>query len=128
MGYNIRYTFGDGSQDDPTATTTTYIENDGSDNEILITSSGTLKVVIERYGVVLTEVEEKTFSVVPMPTITYNTSNLIEMETNLEGASIYYTTDGTAPSVINGRRYQNPFDPADDVTEIKAIVIASDGE
>jgi hypothetical protein len=128
MGYKIRYTFGDGSQDDPTATTTTYIENDGSDNEILITSSGTLKVVIERYGVVLSEVEEKTFSVVPMPTITYNTSNLIEMATVLDGASIYYTTDGTAPSVINGRRYQNPFDPADDVTEIKAIVIAPGGE
>ena len=127
-GYNIRYTFGDGSQEAPTATTDTYITNDGSDNEIPITSSGTLKVIVERYGVVLTEVAEKTFSVVPMPTITYNTSNLIEMATNLDGASIYYTTDGTDPSVINGRRYQNPFDPADDVTEIKAIVITSDGE
>ncbi|MBE6247897.1 MAG: hypothetical protein E7106_01415 [Prevotella sp.] len=127
-GYKIRYTFGDGSQDDPTATTTTYIENDGSDNEILITTSGTLKVVVERYGIVLTTVAEKAFSVVPMPTITYNTSNLIEMATELDGASIYYTTDGTVPSVINGRRYQNPFDPADDVTEIKAIVIAPDGE
>ena len=127
-GYNIRYTFGDGSQEAPTATTDTYITNDGSDNEIPITSSGTLKVIVERYGVVLTEVAEKTFSVVPMPTITYNTSNLIEMATNLDGASIYYTTDGSVPSVINGRRYQNPFDPADNVTEIKAIVITSDGE
>ena len=126
-GYNIRYTFGDGSQE-PTATTDTYITNDGSENEIPITSSGTLKVVIERYGVVLTGVAEEVINLIPSPTITYNTSNLIEMETNLEGASIYYTTDGTAPSVINGRRYQNPFDPADDVTEIKAIVIASDGE
>ena len=127
-GYNIRYTFGDGTQDDPTATTTTYIENDGSDNEILITTSGTLKAVVERYGVVLTEVATKEIDLVPLPTITYNTSNLIEMETVLDGASIYYTTDGTVPSVINGRRYQNPFDPADDVTEIKAIVISSDGE
>ncbi len=130
-GYNVRYTLGDGSQEPPTATTDTYITNDGSANEIPITSSGTLKVVIERYGVVLTDVATKVINVVPLipsPTITYNTSNLIEMATNLEGASIYYTTDGTAPSVINGRRYQNPFDPADDVTEIKAIVIASDGE
>lgn len=126
-GYKIRYTFGDGSQE-PTATTETYITNDGSDNVIPISTSGTLKVVVERYGIVLTEVAEKTFSVVPMPTITYNTSNLIEMATVLDGASIYYTTDGTVPSVINGRRYQNPFDPADDVTEIKAIVIAPDGE
>ena len=116
-GYKIRYTFGDGSQE-PTATTETYITNVGSDKVIPISTSGTLKVVIERYGVVLTEVAEKTFSVVPMPTITYNTSNQIEMATDLEGASIYYTTDGTAPSVIKGRRYQNPFDPADDVIGI----------
>ena len=129
-GYKIRYTFSNsGEPADPTATTETYITNvDGTPNVIPISTSGTLKVVVERYGVVLTEVAEKTFSVIPSPTITYNTSNLIEMATNLEGASIYYTTDGTAPSVINGRRYQNPFDPADDVTEIKAIVIASDGE
>ena len=126
-GYNIRYTFGDGSQE-PTATTEPYITNDGSENEIPITSSGTLKVVIERYGVVLTGVAEEVINLIPSPTITYNTSNLIEMATNLEGASIYYTTDGSEPSVINGRRYQNPFDPADDVTEIKAIVIAPNGE
>ena len=126
-GYNIRYTFGDGSQE-PTATTDTYITNDGSENEIPITSSGTLKVVIERYGVVLTGVAEEVINLIPSPTITYNTSNQIEMATELEGASIYYTTDGSEPSVINGRRYQNPFDPADDVTEIKAIVISPDGE
>lgn len=130
-GYNVRYTLGDGSQEAPTATTTTFVENNGSATEIPITSSGTLKVVVERYGVVLTEVATKVINVVPLipsPTITYNTNNLIEMATNLDGASIYYTTDGSVPSVINGRRYQNPFDPADDVTEIKAIVIAPDGE
>ena len=128
-GYNIRYTFGNGTQASPTATTDDCITNvDGAPNVIPISTSGTLKVVVERYGVVLTEVATKEINVVPSPTITYNTNNLIEMETVLDGASIYYTTDGTAPSVINGRRYQNPFDPADDVTEIKAIVIASDGE
>ena len=128
-GYNIRYTFGDGTQAAPTATTDDYITNvNGAPNVIPISTSGTLKVVIERYGVVLTEVEEKEINAVPSPTITYNTNNLIEMATVLDGASIYYTTDGTVPSVINGRRYQNPFDPADDVTEIKAIVISSDGE
>ena len=128
-GYNIRYTFGDGTQDAPTATTDDPITNvDGAPNVIPISTSGTLKVVVERYGVVLTEVATKEINVVPSPTIAYNTNNLIEMATVLDGASIYYTTDGTVPSVINGRRYQNPFDPADDVTEIKAIVIASDGE
>lgn len=119
-GYKIRYTT-DGTT--PNANST-IMEN----YSYTVTSSLTLKAVVERYGVVLTEVAEKTFSVIPSPTITYNTNNLIEMATNLDGASIYYTTDGSVPSVINGRRYQNPFDPADDVTEIKAIVIASDGE
>jgi hypothetical protein len=64
---------------------------------------------------------------VPPPTITYNTDNRIEMATDVEGASIYYTTDGSTPSVINGRRYQTPFDPADNVTTIKAVTIDKDG-
>ena len=127
-GYNIRYTFGNGTQADPTATDDCITNVDGAPNVIPILTSGTLKVVVERYGVVLTEVATKEINVVPSPTITYNTNNLIEMATVLDGASIYYTTDGSVPSVINGRRYQNPFDPADDVTEIKAIVISSDGE
>ena len=119
-GYKIRYTT-DGTV--PNASSPIM-----EGYSFTVTTSLTLKAVVERYGVVLTTVAEKTFSVVPMPTITYNTSNQIVMATELEGASIYYTTDGTTPSVINGRRYQNPFDPADDVTEIKAIVIAPDGE
>ena len=119
-GYKIRYTT-DGTV--PNASSPIM-----EGYSFTVTTSLTLKAVVERYGVVLTTVAEKTFSVVPMPTITYNTSNQIVMATELEGASIYYTTDGTAPSVINGRRYQNPFDPADNVTEIKAIVITSDGE
>ena len=93
-----------------------------------ITGTTTVKAIATRTDFPNSEVVEETISMIPSPTITYNTSNQIEMETVLDGASIYYTTDGTAPSVINGRRYQNPFDPADDVTEIKAIVISSDGE
>jgi len=202
-GYNIRYTIGDGPQATPTATTTTYIENQsGKDNEILINQAGTLKVVIERYGVVLTEVAEKTvspvpcatpeisfdyttskvtitcattgatiyyttdgstpttssteytapfaitamttvkaiatctdfpnsevatqtISLVPSPSILFNTSNKVEMVTNVGGASIYYTTDGSEPSATNGTKYTEPFDVADNVTTIKAVTVTS---
>ena len=119
-GATIRYT-----TDDTTPTATSGTEYTVP---FAINTTTTVKAIAIRTDFPNSEVAERTISLIPSPTITYNTSNQIEMATELEGASIYYTTDGTAPSVINGRRYQNPFDPADDVTEIKAIVIASDGE
>lgn len=119
-GATIRYT-----TDDTTPTATSGTEYTVP---FAINTTTTVKAIAIRTDFPNSEVAERTISLIPSPTITYNTSNQIEMATELEGASIYYTTDGTTPSVINGRRYQNPFDPADDVTEIKAIVIASDGE
>ena len=52
-GYNVRYTFSnDGTPpEDPTASSSTMPEEG-----LLVTEEGILKVVIERYGVVLTEV------------------------------------------------------------------------
>jgi hypothetical protein len=119
-GATIRYT-----TDDTTPTATSGTEYTVP---FAINTTTTVKAIAIRTDFPNSEVAERTINLIPSPTITYNTSNLIEMATELDGASIYYTTDGTVPSVINGRRYQNPFDPADDVTEIKAIVISSDGE
>ena len=119
-GATIRYT-----TDDTTPTATSGTEYTVP---FAINTTTTVKAIAIRTDFPNSEVAERMINLIPSPTITYNTSNQIEMATELEGASIYYTTDGTVPSVINGRRYQNPFDPADDVTEIKAIVIASDGE
>lgn len=56
------------------------------------------------------------------PTISYNSSNLIEI-TAPGSTAIYYTTDGSTPSATNGETYSAPFDPADDITTIKAIAI-----
>ena len=119
-GATIRYT-----TDDTTPTATSGTEYTVP---FAINTTTTVKAIAIRTDFPNSEVAERTINLIPSPTITYNTSNQIEMATDLEGASIYYTTDGSEPSVINGRRYQNPFDPADDVTEIKAIVITSDGE
>lgn len=124
-GYNIRYTFGDGSQPAPTATTETYITNDGSANEIPITTSGTLKVVIERYDVVLSEVATKTFTVCETPVITYDSNNSeISITCVTEGSTIYYTTDGNPPTTSN-TPYSGPFS-VDDQTTIKAIATKSE--
>ena len=69
-GYSIRYTTGDGTQDAPTATT-----GEVYNGAVTITETTTIKAVVVRYGLVLTEVATKT--VVPAtqcdpPTLTYN--------------------------------------------------------
>lgn len=72
------------------------------------------------------------------PTISYNSSNLIEITTLQLGATIIYTTDGSEPSTTNpnaitvigteGNTTTTTFDPDDDVTTIKAIAIWGDNK
>ena len=125
-GYNIRYTIGDGTQADPTASTDTYIVNQsGTPNEISIGQSGILKVVVERYGVVLTEVATKVVepsNVCITPVIAYSNGEAT-ITTTTDGASIYYTTDGTPPS-SNSTLYEGAFAVSDGAT-IKAIAVKS---
>lgn len=60
------------------------------------------------------------------PTITYNSSNLIEITDQTGSATaIYYTTDGTKPTT-SSTLYTGAFDPAEGVTTIKAIAIVGD--
>ena len=64
----------------------------------------------------------------PRPTIAYNADNLIEItpaQTPGEGETITikYTTDNSTPTSEHGETYSEPFDPADNVTTIKAVVI-----
>ncbi|MBO7581312.1 MAG: chitobiase/beta-hexosaminidase C-terminal domain-containing protein [Bacteroidaceae bacterium] len=107
-GYNIRYEFGDGTQADPTASSP--IIDSGT---YAAESSGILKVVVERYGVVLTEVASKaiepTTLTPPDPIITVTDECTNEITITSEGAAIYYTTDGTEPSKTNGTLYSEPF-------------------
>lgn len=119
-GYNVRYTFSsDGMPDDPTATST--IMTNGVYN---VDQSGTLKVVIERYGVVLTNVATKAVEPVnttpPNPTFTLSDDCNNEITISASGADIYYTTDGSEPSKTNGTLYSGPFIQNTSVT-IKAV-------
>ena len=108
-GYNVRYTFGEGSTipEDPTATSP-IMDVDG----FIVRTAGTLKVVIERYGVVLTEVATKhvepTLETCANPSISYdNTTGEVTINcTDPTDAAIYYTTDGTTiPTSSTGTPY-----------------------
>ena len=109
-GYNVRYTFSsEGVPDDPTATSTIM-----TDGEYSVTAAGILKVVIERYGVVLTSVASKVIVPVnfapsdPNISVSDDCSNEITISSDYI-ADIYYTTDGSEPSNTNGTLYDGPF-------------------
>ena len=110
-GYTIRYTT-DGTS--PTATTGT--EYNGP---VKVTDNWTVKAVIVRYGMVLTEVQTK--SVEPeqckIPVFAYSTeTGKVSITSETPNAAIYYTLDGETPTTP----YNGPFDVADQQT-VKAI-------
>ena len=114
-GYTIRYTTGNGTQDAPTATTGNVYSD-----PIDVTSSMTVKAVVVRYGIVLTEVASK--AVVPViaaPMVTNNYDGTISLSTATTGATIYYTTNGDTPD-NNSTPYSSAFSLGD-ATVIKAI-------
>lgn len=114
-GYNIRYTT---NGDDPTASSTIM-----SNGVYDVTVSCTLKVVLERYGVVLTEVAEKSVAPVscatPVISFDYTTSE-VSITCATAGANIYYTTDGSNPTASSTPYNNTPFSVTSPTT-IKAI-------
>ncbi len=115
-GYTILYTT-DGSI--PTiggATTSTY------SSPVPVTESLTVKAVVVRYGMVLTEVAEKAVAPAPCatPVITfdYTTSN-VSISCTTPNSTIYYTTDGSIPTT-SSTQYSIPFS-VNSTTTVKAI-------
>ena len=111
-GYTIRYTT-DGTA--PTATTGTVYNG-----SISVEDSWTVKAVVVRYGIVLTEVATKAVSpVIAAPTVTNNYDGTISLSTVTTGATIYYTTNGDTPD-NNSTPYSSAFSLGN-ATVIKAI-------
>ena len=114
-GYNVRYTFGEGSAtpEDPTATSP-KMDAGG----FIVRKAGTLKVVIERYGVVLTGVDSKyvepTLETCANPSISYdNATGEVTISSETDGVSIYYTIDGTTtpdPANAGGENPTKEYD------------------
>ena len=115
VGYTIRYTTGDGSQAAPTATTGTEYSG-----PITVTNNWTVKAVVVRYGLVLTNVASKTVEpAVVAPTVTNNSDGTVSLSTPTPNAEMYYTLDGTDPS-INGTFYTTAFSLGN-ATVVKAV-------
>lgn len=113
-GYEIRYTT-DGST--PTASTGTVYSG-----PIPITASVTIKAVVVRYGMVLTEVASETREPAPCakPIITFDyTNSKVSIECATDGSTIYYTTDGSTPTT-SSTPYSSSFF-VDGPTTVKAI-------
>ena len=120
-GYNIRYTFGDGTQAAPTAESP--IMEGGT---YTVTEGGTLKVVIERYGIVLTEVASKQVGPTK-PTFTINADGSVSISAT--GETIYYTLDGNNPTT-SSTAYSSTISASDIAsagTAIKAIAVDGSG-
>ena len=104
-------------------------KNDGQDDKMGGPSNAITNGIIGIYRNNKTD-DAKYFyleDVITRPTITYNSSNLIEI-TAPGSTAIYYTTNGTKPTASSGILYEGPFDPADGVTIIKAIAIVGGEE
>ena len=116
-GYEIRYTT-DGS------TTPTASTGEVYSGPISITASVTIKAVVVRYGMVLTEVASETREPVPCatPDITFdNTTSKVSITCATDGSTIHYTTDGsTEPTATIGTEYGGPFSVTIPTT-VKAI-------
>ena len=113
-GYVIRYTT-DGST--PTAST-----GEVYSGPIPITASVTIKAVVVRYGMVLTEVASEVREPVPCatPVITYdNTTSEVSITCATTGSAIYYTIDGSTPTT-SSTAYSSPFSVTSPTT-VKAI-------
>ena len=113
-GYVIRYTT-DGST--PTAST-----GEVYSGPIPITASVTIKAVVVRYGMVLTEVASEVREPVPCatPVITYdNTTSEVSITCATTGSAIYYTIDGSTPTT-SSTAYSNSFLVSSSTT-VKAI-------
>ena len=114
LGYNVRFTT-DGTA--PTVSSSIM-----GVNGYLVETPCTLKVVIERYGVVLTDVREKSVTPAPCatPVISFDyTTSMVSITCTTAGSTIHYTTNGSDPT-DSSTEYSTPFSITSPTT-VKAI-------
>ncbi len=117
---SIRYTI-DGT--DPTATTGTVYSGafdiSGSTN-----SPVTIKAITVRNGNASSVTTQQAKLTLPEPVITVNAaSGTATITCSNSSATIYYTTDGSAPSATNDTRYNGQITGLTPMTTVKAIAI-----
>ena len=88
-------------------------------------SPTTIKAIAMKLDCNDSEVASKEFTIVAMPVVGVNEeTSKIEMSSETEGASIYYTTDGSTPSSAS-TAYSAGIDQPAEETTYKAIAIKS---
>lgn len=113
---NIYYTT---NGDTPTTSSTSYSA------PITLNSTTTVKAIATHAGYLTSEVGERTISQVATPTIQNNGSNAISITCATEGASIYYTTDGSTPTTSSSE-YTVPMQEGFSGVTFKAIAVKED--
>lgn len=116
-GYSFLYTT---NGDNPTVGGSGVVTWDGTPQHI--ESNLTLKVVIARYGVVLSDVASQIVGTPDQPTIIASSgcSNMLTITAKNTLATIYYTTNGSTPTPSTATLYTGPF-RLDESCTIKAI-------
>ncbi len=82
----------------------------------------TIKGIATKDGYVDSEVTTKSFDQVATPSIQDNGSNAVSITSETEGATIYYTTDGSNPNT-GSTVYSSPLTDNVSGVEIKAIAV-----
>ena len=113
---NIYYTT---NGDAPTTSSTSYSA------PITLNSTTTVKAIATHAGYLTSEVGERTIYQVATPTIQNNGSNAISITCATEGASIYYTTDGSMPTTSSSE-YTVPMQEGFSGVTFKAIAVKED--
>ena len=114
------------------ADATIYYTTDGSDpvvgtssvysTPLTITSTTTVKAIAARANFTTSDIATRTISQVATPTIQNNGSNAVSITTETEGATIYYTTDGSTPTT-SSTEYTGPLTENVSGVTINAIAV-----